>query len=341
MAVDDTRELFAEVHQVACEPAAIEKIIFRIRAGMEVTKEHDVLDIDAKAAFQYMPREVILFMVMKYIPWMFPIIKTIYGQATNAFTCVDRDVFILEAECGTTQGCVAAGLLYNLGAVKCLQEIVRRLRDSQLLAEKPTLAEGKLHEAEAFSYYDNTTIHAAEEDCAKVLHFINDHGSKFGLHLNLNKCHVLLGVRQPLKTACTAKEMYSDVFNIPRDNIQINPENDPTVQERYVIKLLGGFVGTDSFITRQVRLKLQELQSQQQHILTFKLRITAVVRCTSTLVRTEVQQFTVTYPLSVAFMLFERIFERKHFYLLYRDSLIAYRPSAFHSKLTLIRSQMP
>ena len=270
MAVDDTRELFAEVHQVACEPAAIEKIIFRIRAGMEVTRKHDVLDIDAKAAFQYMPREVILFMVMKYIPWMFPIIKTIYGQATNAFTCVDRDVFILEAECGTTQGCVAAGLLYNLGAVKCLQEIIRRLRDSQLLAEKPTLAEGKLHEAEAFSYYDNTTIHAAEEDCAKVLHFINDHGSKFGLHLNLNKCHVLLGVRQSLNTACTAKEMYSDVFNIPRDNIQVHPENDPTVEERYGIKLLGGFVGTDSFITKQVRLKLQELQSQQQHILTFK-----------------------------------------------------------------------
>ena len=159
---------------------------------------------------------------------------------------------------------------YNLGAVKCLQEIIRRLRDSQLLAEKPTLAEGKLHEAEAFSYYDNTTIHAAEEDCARVLHFINDHGSKFGLHLNLNKCHVLLGVRQSLKTACTAKEMYSDVFNIPRDNIQVHPENDPKVEERYGIKLLGGFVGTDSFITKQVRLKLQELQSQQQHILTFK-----------------------------------------------------------------------
>ena len=270
MAVDDTRELFAEVHQVACEPAAMEKIIFRIRAGLEASPQHDVLDIDAKAAFQYMPRDVILFMVMKYIPWMFPIIKAIYGTATKAYTCVDREVYTFSAECGSTQGCVAAGLIYNLGAVKCLQEIIRRLRESQEQVEKPSLREGKLHEAEAFSYYDNTTIHAAEDQCVSVLHFLKDQGPRFGLHLNLNKCKVLLGVRQSLTSACNAKGMYSESFNIPIDNIQMHPVNAPNEEANYGLKLLGGFVGTDAFIGRQLQMKLDELEQQQQHIKNFK-----------------------------------------------------------------------
>lgn len=154
MAVEESQERFSAAAQVASQPAAAEKYIFRIKAGLEACREHDIGDLDACTAFQLVPTDWLLYCVLKAHPWMYTWVKLTYGMQRHVYVCIDHIVHELESKMGVTQGCVGAGYLYNLATVGLLERIRAVIRDSVVALPLP----GQSQQSDtAFSYTPATS----------------------------------------------------------------------------------------------------------------------------------------------------------------------------------------
>ena len=123
IAEEETRQRFAAASQVANQPSAAEKYIFSVQAGLEACRSHDMGDLDAKAAFQKVPTDFLLYSVYKAHPWLYPFVSRVYGKHRHVFVNLDHNVYEFTASMGVTQGCVGAGYLYNLVTVPLLERI--------------------------------------------------------------------------------------------------------------------------------------------------------------------------------------------------------------------------
>ena len=123
IAEEETRQRFAAASQVANQPSAAEKYIFSVQAGLEACRSHDMGDLDAKAAFQKVPTDFLLYSVYKAHPWLYPFVSRVYGKNRHVFVNLDHNVYEFTASMGVTQGCVGAGYLYNLVTVPLLERI--------------------------------------------------------------------------------------------------------------------------------------------------------------------------------------------------------------------------
>jgi len=100
-----------------------------------------------------------------------------------------------------------------------------------------------------------------------VLFSINDHGPRVGYRLNTAKGKILLGRCNTLAESTARYQAYRD-FHFEPSAIAVHPNNSPdpaTAALIYCSKLLGSYIGSDSFITHALTQQLHQADLQAQN----------------------------------------------------------------------------
>ena len=158
---------------------------------------------------------------------------------------------------GVTQGDTLGSWLYCVGTLPFDIGIKRVLGELHLL----------------LCYIDDKNIQADFEAMVAAIHFIREEGPKYGYHLNMKKGRYLLGRTGSYEVSLHRKKTLVDL-GLSESIIQIHPDDMPYDQRQdaelaYGVKMLGSWIGHQSYIQSQLQQKLIELEVEKNHIINF------------------------------------------------------------------------
>ena len=115
----------------------------------------------------------------------------------------------------------------------------------------------------AFGYIDDLYWATHFTNMIEIIRFVKERGPEYGYRLNLGKCIYLLSHNPSDRLSVDQKVARILDLGIPNENIKVHPDCEPYAprelilkrQREYGFKMLGSFVGTDSFVLNALQGK--------------------------------------------------------------------------------------
>ena len=200
----------------------VEAAVHTVREAVASNPDKWLLQVDLENAFNRVDRSFVLAEVANLLPDCLPWAITCYGRASN----LQFGKTSLSSSSGVQQGDPFAGICFAL----VLQPVVNAIE-----AEVPTLAANVW-------FHDDGSVVGTEEELMSVVAIVQRDGPERGLHLQPDKSSVWSpsplapGVKDPL--GCNIKQV-----------------------EEPGVKLLGSPIGSDAFIAKFVKKKVEKIKS--------------------------------------------------------------------------------
>jgi len=229
--------------QLGMTEAGCEKIIHHFRVYSESFPEHDMFFADADNAFNRASRFIGLTELKTHFPHIFPFIKNIYGSLSNGWFFSESGPVAIPSSEGYHQGDVLGSWLFCLTLQPILVSLVRRLESRGLI----------------MFFIDDGNFACHFDEMVEILDLLIHEGREFGYHLNRSKGTYLLGRCGDRDTATARKQLLVDRFNLKPENIKVHPE-DGGDESTYGARVVGGFIGADTFVRSSHQAKYDELK---------------------------------------------------------------------------------
>jgi hypothetical protein len=257
----ELRSMFKNL-QFGLDKLGTEKIIHSITNLHKYDNTLDIFLMDGNNAFQNLSRIETLLLLKDSFPSQFNFFHSYLSSVTNVwFMSKEAPIQNIPQGEGVTQGDTAGSALYSLGTLPLATQVKEILTEDN---RKDNMGYN-------FLYFDDHSAVAHTEKMKKAVTHVQSRGPKFGYTLNPGKCVMLLGKCSTLHEALEKKEYWKSI-GLLSENIKIHPDNfiESSQYENdsyYGAKLLGSFIGTDSFIKLQLEQKIRELESVKNDLI--------------------------------------------------------------------------
>lgn len=103
----------------------------------------------------------------------------------------------------------------------------------------------------------------------EIIKFVEEHGPDYGYRLNLDKCVYSLAPNASDSLSIDQKIAKIVDLGIPVENIKVHPDCEPDAprelllrrEAKYGFKMLGSFIGTDSFVVNTLSGKMERFDT--------------------------------------------------------------------------------
>jgi len=207
-----------------------------------------------------MPRDRMLYQVAKKNPYLFNFAKAMYGTNGCGWVKGGLDaLFKFSIETGVTQGDIEGNLLYCIGMFPLLKSICDILANEPAsINSQEVLKVANSNGPVAKAFVDDITAAAPHVKMIEVCQIIEKEGWKYGYFLNKKKTLVLLGQCHSVDETNVRKQFYIN-YGLLDANIRVHPKNGGDIN-CYGAKMLGSYIGTDSFILNGLRETVDDIQ---------------------------------------------------------------------------------
>jgi hypothetical protein len=251
MAANQFNEEYFKGIQYCNAMAGTETIIHAMR--MAVGKL-DCFLIDGQNAFNNGIRLKGLLNIKRQFPAMLPYLRMIYGNPSNAwYYGLSSGVESFKSSEGAQQGCVNGMWFYAM----IIHPFLQGLHD--------------ILGGEGFVkfYADDGNLATTYEKMIECIQFISNEGAKVGFHLNLDKGYYLMAKCESIEVAIERKR-YLMSLGLNENIIKLHPDNNPLNELEYGAKILGSYIGSDSYIEKQLMIKIDSLRQEAISIKSFQ-----------------------------------------------------------------------
>lgn len=249
----DLKVLFGDL-QYAFTNDGVTKIVNSVSYAMQADPSLTIANLDGINAFNAIGRERGLLQLMDLDEKWLPLMSRIYGtDSSNWYVGCPDYIKSCIGEVGAQQGCTAGSLFFCLA----IHQLVQSMNS---LNGNPSLGIVKC-------FVDDIVSISKFAELIKQLQFITEEGPKYGYNLNLKKCKFMLGLCENNEEAFQQKQQLMEL-GFEDSNIDIHPDNDGN-KEKYGMKLLGSYVGSNEFIQLGLQEKIQELEEESRQLLKY------------------------------------------------------------------------
>jgi hypothetical protein len=244
--------------QFGLDSKGTEKIIHFFDLFAELNPEYDQFFADGSNAFNSVSRLLGIEEAHTFFPQFTPFLMKIYNE--ESFGCyfgLKQGVQKIKSREGFHQGCSLASWLYCMASQPFLRKLATILQVNS--------AKGAVK-----AFIDDLNIASDTHKTLEALRCIETDGKTIGYKLNRKKGAFLLGKCSSELEALQKKNLLISEFALHPEVIKIHPENlaNPDIgQVLYGAKVLGAFLGADSYIQAQLIKKEQELRAVKDAII--------------------------------------------------------------------------
>lgn len=242
-------EYFKDI-QYCNKKAGTENIIHVMR--MAVGK-FDCFLLDGKNAFNNGIRLKGLLNIKKKFPAMLPFLRMIYGNSSNAwYYGLSSGIEDFKSSEGAQQGCVNGMWLYSMIIHPFLQGLHEILGNEGFVK----------------FFADDGNIATTFDKMVQCIHYINTEGRKVGFYLNWDKGYYLMAKCDSIVIARERKQQLMSL-GLNEQIIKIHPDDDPLYEADYGAKILGSYLGSETYVQNQLVGKLDSLRKEANAIKDF------------------------------------------------------------------------
>ena len=259
----ELRGIFDNI-QFGIDRLGTEKIIHSIRHLMERDKKMDVFLMDGENAFNSLSRIELLLQIKEQFPDSFNFFHSYLSMIGNMwFMNKDSPISSISSKEGVVQGDVAGSSLYSL-AIHPLAVAVREI----LLS-----GNDKKNCGLNFLYIDDHSIVAHFQKMKLAIAKVLEDGPKYGYNLNKEKGTYLMSECENIEEATMRRSELIDlglnpsIIKIHPNNLRSNNSSNSFDDTYYGAKILGSYIGSDSYIKKQLKNKLTELNEQKLQLI--------------------------------------------------------------------------
>jgi hypothetical protein len=251
---NDIQECFSGF-QFGCDRMGTEKIVHSFRVGKEIHPDFDCWFPDGRNAFNQSNRRRGLLEALDRIPKVFPFLNMLYGGKSNLwYFGLEDGIETIESSEGSQQGCNLGNLLCGLAFIGLINQI-------------STILDGI---GFAKFFVDDGNIFSTFDKMYEVVRFVLEQGKQFGYELHTSKGTYLLGKCGNYQLALERKARLVQL-GLDENIIKIHPDDFGDIAEdttsEYGAVVLGGYIGHDHYIDRQLRAKFASLEKEADQLI--------------------------------------------------------------------------
>jgi hypothetical protein len=232
--------------QYGLDDKGTETIIHGVRYTTEAHPEHDVFLLDADNAFNRVSRLKGLEETFKKFPFIIPFLRKIYlTDSTGWFFGLNSGLERVISQEGFHQGDVLSSWLFCMTLQPLLQATSEIIGDDGFLK----------------FFIDDGNIACPHDRMLLALDYLTTHGPSIGYIIKPTKGKYLLGRCESPEIALSRKQHLIDSYGFDPNIICIHPDNGG-IPSDYGAVVLGGFCGSDTFVSTALNDKLTQLTAE-------------------------------------------------------------------------------
>jgi hypothetical protein len=229
----------------------MDTVLHTLTANQQVNPHHDTLKLDFKNAFQNISRLHALTECQKVLPKMYKFVYQCYNSSNKMWYKDDGKWESIDSIEGARQGDPLGTLMFCLGSLQILSSLKEKLNLNSL----------------SMSYIDDLTIQGTTEQIMIALNHIMSQGEQYGLHVNLKKTKVLIGIKSGKEIQSNTKSYLSIFTTKYEDNIISTDANSKdTANDNYGMEILGTPFGSNLYIQEWINDKRIKIILQNEII---------------------------------------------------------------------------